>query len=120
VVHRGIVDIAVGLRVLVGTSESEKTGLKQGLARNHYFSFGVGLAFERRVALSRVLAVWNLDLDLLDAPFIAAALVDVFAATLVRTFPPVTARTRLGELILALAAMAALLGLPGPNLMAAA
>ncbi len=72
------------------------------------------------MALSRVLAVWELDLDLPGAPFVALALVDLFAATLVRTFPPVTARPRLGELILALAAIAALLGLPGPNLMAAA
>lgn len=74
---------------------------------------------ERRVALSRVVVVW--DLILPGIRFFAPLVLVLFDATgALAFFPPVLARTRLGELILALAAVAALLGLPGPNLMAAA
>ena len=76
-------------------------------------------AFERRVALSRILVVW--DLDLPGVRFFALLPVVLFDATgVLVVFPVVLARARLGELILALAAIAALLGLPGPKLLAAA
>ena len=117
--HQGTVDIETVLGAPLNDSLFEKAGVIQWLTPNHYLSFGIGLAFERRVALSRILVVW--DLDLPGVRFFARLLVVLFDATgVLAFFPPVPARTRLGELILALAAVAALLGLPGPNLTAAA
>lgn len=116
--HQGKVDIEAGLGAPLKARLFEKMGVSQWLATNHYLSFGFGLAVARRVALSRVVVVW--DLGLPGVRFFALVLVVLFGAAAVRAFPPVTARTLLGELILALAAIAALLGLPGPNLMAAA
>ena len=88
-------------------------------ATDHYFSFGFGLAVERRVALSRGVVVGDLILSFIGS--FAALLVVLFDATRVLVFfPPALARARLGELIQDLAAVAVILGSPGLNLMAAA